>query len=419
MKFKNEKQLAEFVRRLGGVLWLVGGAVRDELMGNEPHDKDFMVTGVDVESMPFEKVAGHDFPVFLVQVGDETCEVAMARTERKEGTGHKGFAFFTDASVTCEEDLSRRDLTVNAMAKNVLTREVCDPFNGAADLQHKVLRHTTKAFAEDPLRVFRVARFVAKFDFQVASETLELMRQLVPELSTLPAERVWQELRKALNAQKLSRFFEVLKEVGALDTFFHEVAALDVPDKHDGTAFAHTMRVMDVGADEMERFGLLVHDFGKGKTPPELHPVHHGHDKLGEDEVVAFCERLRVPKNFQTFGMLCTREHMRMKRAEEMRHGKFVRWVLGLGDKFEPVWRVSFVDSAFREGGNVGEEAERFSRLRDLAEVVFQVEQQVTGKSLLLRGHKPGKHFGEVLFQRRVECFKQLKREDNLENNWG
>ena len=402
MKFKNKKHLAEFVKSHGGVLWLVGGAVRDELMGDIPHDEDFMVTGMNVIDMPFEKVAGHDFPVFLVQVGEETCEVAMARKERKSGTGHKGFAFFTDASVTCEEDLARRDLTVNAMAKNVLTGDVCDPFNGACDLQRKVLRHTTDAFAEDPLRVFRVARFAAKFGFQVASETLALMRQLVSELSTLSAERVWQELRKALNTPNPSRFFEVLKDVGALDTFFQEIAALNVPDKHDDTAFEHTMRVMDAGRDEMERFGLLVHDFGKGRIP-----AHHGHDKLGEPEVVVFCERLRAPKSFQTFGMLCTREHMRMKRAEEMRPGKFVRWVLGLGDKFESVCRVSFVDSAFREGGNASVETERFSRLGNLVSIVSRVEQQVTGKSLLAEGRKPGKHFGEVLFQRRVEAFKR------------
>lgn len=406
MKFETEKQLAEFVRSLGGVLWLVGGSVRDELMGGTPHDKDFMVTGVNVADMPFDKVAGHDFPVFLVDVGGETCEVAMARTERKEGTGHKGFAFFTDATVTVEEDLARRDLTVNAMAKNVVTGEVCDPFSGDTDVVNGVLRHTTEAFAEDPLRVFRVARFAAKFDFRVAEATLALMRQLVPELSSLPAERVWQEMRKALNTQKPSRFFEVLQEVGALGTFFQELSALNVPDKHDGTAFAHTMRVMDAGADEMERFGLLVHDFGKGKTPQELHPAHHGHDKLGESEVVAFCERLRVPKSFQTFGMLCAREHMRMKRAEEMRHGKFVRWVLGLGTHFELVWRVSFVDSAFREGGSRVEELERFNRLFNRAGVVFQVEQDVTGKQLVAQGHKPGKHFGEVLFQRRVEAFR-------------
>jgi len=406
MKFETEKQLAEFVRGLGGVLWLVGGAVRDELMGEIPYDKDFMVTGVNVTDMPFEKVAGNKCPVFLVSVGGATCEVAMARTERKSGIGHKGFQFFTDATVTVDEDLARRDLTVNAMAQSVLDCDVCDPFGGEKDLKACVLRHTTAAFAEDPLRVFRVARFAAKFDFTVAPETLDLMRHLVSELSSLPAERVWQELRKALDTQKPSRFFEVLQEVGALGTFIQELSALNVPDKHDGTAFAHTMRVMDAGADEMERFGLLVHDFGKGKTSQELHPAHHGHDKLGESEVVAFCERLRVPKNFQTFGMLCAREHMRMKRAEEMRHGKFVRWVLGLGNAFEPVWRVSFIDSAFREGGEKSEELERFNRLFNRAGVVFQVEQKVTGKQLVAQGHKPGKHFGEVLFQRRVEAFR-------------
>lgn len=414
MEFLSDIEMAEFFRDVGGVLWLVGGAVRDELMGETPHDKDFMVTGIDVSVMPFEKVAGHDFPVFLANVGGETCEVAMARTERKTGTGHKGFAFFTDATVTVEEDLARRDLTVNAMAQNVLSGEVCDPFGGKKDLKARVLRHVTGAFAEDPLRVFRVARFAAKFDYQIADETLSLMSKVSPELSNLSAERVWGETRKALNTQKPSRFFEVLQEVGALDIFFQELSALNVPDKHDGTAFAHTMRVLNAGVDEMNRFGLLVHDFGKGRTPHEMHPAHYNHDKLGESEVIAFCERLRVPNYLKKFGILCAKEHMRMKCAMEMRAGKFVKFALNLGSEdFKNVSIVSFIDSAFRAGGCIVKESEHFGNIMKRAKTAFEAEKEVTGKSLLESVELTGSLFGDRLMSERIKRFITLENKKN------
>jgi tRNA nucleotidyltransferase (CCA-adding enzyme) len=406
--FDSQKDLAKFVEGLGGTLFLVGGAVRDQFLNQEPHDHDFMVTGLDVNDLPFDKVVGSDFPVFLVKVAEETCEVALARREKKAGVGHKGFKFFTDKHMTVEDDLARRDLTVNAMAQNVLTGEVVDPFNGKGDLQNGMLRHTTEAFSEDPLRVFRVARFAAKFRFEVAEDTKHLMATLVGELRTLPCERVWGELEKTLKTDAPSRFFEVLQEVGALKTFFEEVANLNVPDKHDGTAFNHTMKVMDAGTTPMEKFGLLCHDLGKGVTPKEAHPSHFKHDKLGEEPVLFFCTRLRVPKKFQRFGLSCARNHMKLKLLVEMKPGKVVRFVLNLGNNFEDVCRVSFLDSLHREGADRQENQRLFREVRHVARRAFEAERMVTGKMLVAEGRKPGANFGDVLFQRRVEFFKEV-----------
>lgn len=410
MEFLNEFDLATHIHRLGGNLWLVGGAVRDGILRQPVHDMDFLATGLNPSDLPFDRVAGRAFPVFLVRVDSKACELALARKERKNGVGHSGFQFFTDASVSIEQDLARRDLTINAMAEDILTGQIIDPFGGREDLKRGILRHTTDAFAEDPLRVFRVARFAAKFDFEVSRETMALMRRLAPELPLLPPERVWDETKKAIaTTTRPSRFFEVLREAGALDAFFPEVAALDVPDKHDGTAFAHTMRVMDKGRTFKDRFGLLVHDFGKGLTPPEFHPNHHGHDKAGVEAVERFCRRLRVPNRLREFGRLCAGEHMRIKRAAEMRPGKFVRWALGLERHFNELLRVSFFDSVCREGANLSEESERFRKINRMAQEVFDIRRRFTGKALIREGARPGKHLGEILFQRRVEAFKSSR----------
>ena len=409
MKFENEKCFANHIKDKGGVLWCVGGAVRDELLGINSQDKDYMITGINISDIPFEKVVGQNFPVFLVEINGKVCEIAMARKEKKSGVGHKGFEFFTDKGITVNDDLARRDLTINAIAKNVLTDKIIDPFNGCDDLKSGILRHTTEAFAEDPLRVFRVARFAARFNFYVANETKALMGQLIHELHTLPCERVWKKLEKTLEAKYPSKFFEVLKNVGALPMFFKEVNALDVPDKHDGTAFNHTMKVMDAGRSKHERFGLLVHDFGKGLTPKELHPAHHEHAKLGIKPVKSFCDRLKAPNDFKDFGVLCVTEHMRMKRAHEMRHGKFVRWTLSIKKYFTDLFKVSFLDSVCREGGSFEIEGKHFQITFSLAKKVFEIEKEVTGKTLIAEGKEPGKHFGEILFQRRVKAFKEQR----------
>lgn len=407
MKFKNEQALAEFVDQRGGALWLVGGAVRDEIMGIDSEDRDYMITGLAVESLPFKKVAGSDFPVFLVDIGGKVSEVALARKEQKAGKGYHGFTFYTDPSVTVEQDLQRRDVTINAIAKNVLTGKIADPFNGIQDIENQKLRHISPAFGEDPLRVYRVARFAARFNFSVDPQTLLLMHSMKKELSALTVERIWKEVEKVLALENPRRFFEILNEVDVLDVHFPEIAALRVPDRHDGTAFNHTMNLVNFGISPKERFGLLVHDFGKGKTDKASHPAHHGHHELGVTEVANFCKRLKAPKKLEAFGKLCAAEHMKIKKADEMRPGKFVRWALQLNKNLDDLLRIAMLDAFHRIGVDFEAEARRFEKVKRLINLVRKVEKEVTGQTLLQEGVKQGKQFGEKLFQRRVAAFKK------------
>lgn len=305
-----------------GQAYLVGGAVRDALLGIEVYDRDWVVVGSTPEAMlqaGFEQV-GKDFPVFLHPKTKE--EYALARTERKSGTGYHGFEVSASSSVTLEEDLLRRDLTINAMAQTP-QGAVIDPYGGQDDLQNRILRHVSPAFSEDPLRVLRVARFAAKlhrFGFELHVDTRNLMQHMVQsgELQVLTPERVWQEVVKALNTQKPSVFFRVLREVGALKVLFPELDRLFVvtqpPEHHpEGDVGTHTMMVLDAAAslsDDLEvRFAALVHDLGKGLTPEELWPKHHGHEAAGVAVVAELCRRYRVPKKTQQLAEKVTEWH--------------------------------------------------------------------------------------------------------------
>jgi len=317
--------------------FLVGGAVRDRLLGQPSNDLDYVVVGSSVEEMLAEgfKQVGSFFPVFLhPSTGDE---YALARTEVKESIGHQGFACCFRSDVTLEQDLERRDLTVNAMAVCQKSGGVLDMHRGMADLSNKVLRHVSDAFAEDPLRVFRTARFAATLDFQVAPETMHKMREVVVsgELETLPGERVFKEMEKALKGKNPRRFFEVLHEVGGLDHFFPELEALTQvpagPAKYHGgaNAFQHTMNALDHLAGRCHplatMFAALCHDLGKGLTPPSEFPRHLNHEKTGVQLTKALCERLRVPKKATALALLVTEHHLRLLRfTETTKAGKFM-----------------------------------------------------------------------------------------------
>lgn len=307
---------------VGFEVYLVGGAVRDGLLGLKIYDRDWVVVGATPEEMLAEgfQQVGKDFPVFLHPKSRE--EYALARTERKAGVGYHGFEVFADPSVTLEEDLIRRDLTINAMAESA-TGVMVDPYGGQEDLKKKQLRHVSAAFAEDPLRVLRVARFAAKLaclEFEVAPETQVLMARMVQggELADLTPERVWQEMVKAFNTPTPSVFFDVLNSVGAVELLFPELFALQgvaQPEKHhpEGDAWIHTMMVLDAAArlsdDPMVRFAALVHDLGKGLTPKALWPKHHGHEAAGVPVVAQLCERYHVPKKWQQHASRVTRWH--------------------------------------------------------------------------------------------------------------
>lgn len=310
-------------------IYCVGGAVRDRLLGLTVQDHDWVVVGSTPEEMVkqgFQPV-GKDFPVFLHPQTHE--EYALARTERKTARGYQGFAVYAAPDVTLEQDLQRRDFTINAIAQDA-DGKLIDPYNGIADLHAGILRHVSAAFSEDPVRILRAARFAARFGFTVAPETLALMRDMVDngEVDALVAERVWQELARGLTENMPSRFFEMLRSCGALAKIIPEVDALfgvPQPEKHhpEIDCGIHTMLVVDDAARHgytLEvRFAALTHDLGKGNTPKEILPRHIGHELRSVDLLRAMCERLRVPVDCRELGLLAARYHGDVHRAKELR----------------------------------------------------------------------------------------------------
>jgi tRNA nucleotidyltransferase (CCA-adding enzyme) len=316
--------------------WMVGGAVRDALLGLPVNDHDWVVTGATPEDMVAAGYlpVGKDFPVFLHPATKE--EYALARTERKTAPGYKGFTFHTDAGVTLEDDLQRRDLTINAIAK-AEDGSLVDPHGGQRDLRDKLLRHVSPAFAEDPVRILRLARFAARFsDFRVADETMALMRTMVEagEVDALVAERVWQELSRGLMEARPSRMFEVLRNCGALARLLPEVDRLwgvpQPPAHHpEVDTGVHLMLVLDTAAAMQAplsvRFACLGHDLGKGTTPADELPRHVAHEARSVKLVEAMCERLRVPTECRELAVVVAREHGNVHRSGELNAAAVMR----------------------------------------------------------------------------------------------
>ncbi|PJK01637.1 multifunctional CCA addition/repair protein [Lysobacteraceae bacterium NML03-0222] len=315
-------------------VFLVGGAVRDELLGQPPGDRDYVVVGATSAQMRargFTQV-GRDFPVFLHPHTHE--EYALARTERKSGSGHLGFVVHANQDVTLTQDLERRDFTINAIARDLETGELIDPFNGVADLNARVLRHVGPAFVEDPLRVLRAARFLARLaplGFTLAAETRALMQQMSAsgELASLPAERVWQEMLKALRSSKPSAFLRCLHECGALAALMPELDALyGVPQRAEYhpeiDTGLHTEMVCDMAArlapgDDLIGFAALSHDLGKALTPPEQLPRHILHEQRGIAPLEQLAARLKVPNEHLAVAKLACRQHLNVHRIAELK----------------------------------------------------------------------------------------------------
>ncbi|SOZ59394.1 tRNA nucleotidyl transferase [Cupriavidus taiwanensis] len=323
-------------------VYAVGGAIRDELLGKPSQDRDYVVVGAtpaEMEAAGYRPV-GKDFPVFLHPRTQE--EYALARTERKTAMGYKGFAFYCEPDVTLEDDLVRRDLTINAMARAVdadgnLTGPVIDPHGGQRDLAARLFRHVSDAFAEDPVRILRLARFAARFhDFNVAAETMRLMREMVTagEVDALVPERVWQELARGLMEARPSRMFEVLRECGALARLLPELERLwGVPQRADFhpevDTGVHVMMVIDcaaaLDAPLPVRFAALVHDLGKGTTPDDVLPRHIGHELRSVKLLEEVCARLRVPNECRDLAVVVAREHGNIHRSLEFSAAALVR----------------------------------------------------------------------------------------------
>ena len=313
--------------------YLVGGAVRDALLGLPAGDRDFVVVGASVQQMldAGYRQVGRDFPVFLhPETGEEH---ALARTERKSGRGYTGFVVHADPSVTLEDDLRRRDFTINAIAR-AGDGTLVDPFGGARDIEARVLRHVGDAFVEDPLRVLRAARFMARFaplGFTVAPETLALMRQMVAsgELAELVPERVWQELAKALRAAAPGAFLRTLREADALRAVLPEVDALyGVPQRAEYhpeiDTGLHCELVCDMAArlapgDDLVGYATLCHDLGKALTPADVLPKHLMHEQRGVAPAIAMSQRLKVPNEHRELAVACCREHLNVHRIAELR----------------------------------------------------------------------------------------------------
>ena len=316
--------------------------MRDALLGRPVEDRDWVVVGADAQTMLARgfKPVGKDFPVFLHPESRE--EYALARTERKTAKGYAGFSFYAAKDVTLEQDLQRRDLTINAMAQDSDGRLI-DPYGGAEDLKNGILRHVSPAFAEDPVRILRTARFAARYGFAVAPETLALMRQMVDngEAEALVAERVWQELSRGLMEPHPRKMIDILRQSGALKVLLPEVDALfGVPQRADFhpeiDSGEHTLLVLERAAamnlDLPERYAALLHDLGKALTPADMLPRHIGHDSAGIEPVRAVSRRWRVPKACAELAELVCRLHIRLHRASDIRRPRAVLDVLNAAD---------------------------------------------------------------------------------------
>ena len=313
-------------------IYLVGGAVRDHLLDYPVKEKDWVVVGATVQDMLDQNYTqvGKDFPVFLHP--DTHEEYALARTERKTSPGYTGFDVHTSPEVTLEDDLLRRDLTINAMAQDI-NGNIIDPYNGQSDLHKKLFRHVSDAFSEDPVRILRVARFAARYahlNFSVAPETMTLMQNMVNngEVDALIAERVWQEMYKALSEKNPEIFFQTLRDCGALQRIFPELDILfGIPQPEiyhpEIDTGIHTMMVLQQAcklSDNIKvRFAALCHDLGKGKTPKDKWPSHHNHEQLGMDVIKNVCQRLRVPNDFRDLAVITSDMHLHIHRAFELK----------------------------------------------------------------------------------------------------
>ena len=370
-------------------IFVVGGAVRDALMGLPVNDRDWVVVGSTPEAMAAQgyQPVGKDFPVFLHP--DSREEYALARTERKTARGYKGFAVQAVPDVTLEEDLARRDLTINAMAVPQTlahvapaqwTGQILDPYGGQRDLQAKVLRHVTEAFAEDPVRILRLARFAARFaDFRVAEETMVLMRQMVEdgEVDHLVPERVWQELARGLMTARPSRMFEVLRECGALQVLLPELDRLwgvpQRPEYHpEIDTGVHVMMVLDQSARLQAplavRWAALIHDLGKGTTPADVLPRHIGHETRSAKLASKVAERLRVPNDCKELADVVAREHGNIHRSGEL-HAAAVMRLLSRCDAVRQPERFALVLQACEADarGRLGLEDQDYPQAERLA----------------------------------------------------
>ena len=407
-------------------IYLVGGAVRDSLINYPSSENDWVVVGATPEQMTAleYKPVGQDFPVFLHPKTGE--EYALARTERKSGHGYKGFEFYTSTEVSLEEDLIRRDLTINAMAQDD-EGHIIDPFDGQKDLAHKLLRHVSEAFTEDPLRVLRVARFAARYahlGFTVAPETMELMKSIVAkgEMEFLVAERVWKETSRALTEQSPQVFFEVLKACNALEVLLPEVDALfGVPQRADYhpeiDTGIHTLMALKAATKltncEAIRFAVLVHDVGKAITPEDVLPSHSGHEKRGLPLVKAICDRLTVPNKHRQLAMSVTEFHLHCHRALELKPATLLKLFQSIGAIRSPEKLIDFLTCCEADiKGRAGFEDAAYPS-KDYLLAALEAVSQADISDLVAQGIS-GAEIGKQLNQRQIQHLTEFKTNNGI-----
>ena len=407
----------------GHRVYLVGGAVRDLLLGRAHGDRDYVVVGAtpgDMVALGYKPV-GKDFPVFLHP--DTGEEYALARTERKTGPGYHGFAFHAAPDVTLEDDLARRDLTINAMARDE-AGALIDPYGGEKDLRERALRHVSPAFAEDPVRILRIARFLARFaplGFRIADETMALMRGMVAsgEAAHLVPERVWAETRKALAEPQPSAFIRSLYECGALAVLFPEIDALygvpQSPEHHpEIDCGIHLELVLDQAAqlapgDDLTGFCALTHDLGKALTPKDQLPRHIGHENRGLAPVAAVCGRLKVPAEHAALAALTCRHHLEAHRALELKPATVLR-LLEAFDVFRRPERLEpfLVTCTADKRGRLGRELASYPQA-DFLRAASDAARAVTAQPFLASG-LTGTAIGEAMQRARIEAIAALPR---------
>lgn len=400
--------------------FLVGGAVRDSLLKYPIVDNDWVIVGSTSENLVSNgfKQVGRDFPVFLHPETGE--EYALARTERKSGSGYKGFEVYTAQSVTLEEDLVRRDLTINAMAKDS-NGCIVDPFNGQKDLKNKVLRHVSPAFSEDPLRVLRVARFLARYyhlGFSIAPSTIALMTELAKsgELETLTPERVWTETVRALSEKSPHIYFQTLKDCGALSGWFPEIDCLwGVPNPikwhPEVDTGVHSMMVLEQSAllseNTVTRFSALCHDLGKGITPKHQWPSHKGHEKAGVRIIEGLCARIKAPKEYIELAKIVSEYHLHLHKIEELKPKTVVK-VLEKTDAFRKPERFQkfliACEADYR--GRTGFENRAYPQSKIMKQA-FKACTKISTKEFIDAGYT-GKQIGEELHNERVKLVAML-----------
>lgn len=401
--------------------YLVGGAVRDELLGIPVKEKDWVVVGSTPEAMVDKgfRPVGQSFPVFIHSQSGE--EYALARTERKTGRGYKGFSFFTDPSVTLEQDLLRRDLSINAIARRD-NGELIDPLGGRGDIERRVLRHVSDAFLEDPLRVLRVARFVAQlaeFDFSIAPETMELMEKMVEsgELEDLTAERVWIETEKALQTVRPRLYFETLRKMGALKVLFPEIDRLfgvpQNPKYHpEIDTGLHTLLSLDQICAESNvlrlRFSVLVHDLGKGTTPRDQWPSHNGHEERGVKQIENLAKRLRIPNDCRDLAIKVSRWHLHCHRALELKAATIEKLFSGLDLWRNPQLLPEFLSCCQADiRGRTGMENNDYPQAAYLTDC-FQAALTVDSQKIREAGFE-GEAIGKKMREARIAAIQDAK----------